>query len=129
MRRWIPTLAAVVCACLGLAAGQAAAVETKLNVTEDCSFALLPDDGVVLTTTFTVTNARHGRAASVRIVAGWNVGRRYFKAAAPTLVRVGPGRSARRVVKRALLDSPALWQTLRDADRFTCASTKAYTIG
>lgn len=129
MRRWTSTLAAVVCACCGLAAGQASAVETKLNVEEDCSFTLLPDDGVVLTTTFTVTNARHGRTASVRIVAGWNVGRLYLKAAAPTVVRVGPGRSARRVVKRTVLDAPALWRMLRDADRFSCASTKAYTIG
>lgn len=112
-----------------MAAGQASAVDTRLKVAEKCSFSLLPDDAVMLTTTFTVTNARHGRAASVRIVVGWNIGRLYFKAASPTVVRLGPGRSEQRVVKRTLLHAPAVWKSLSDDARFNCASKKTYTIG
>lgn len=112
-----------------MAAGQAAAADTRLKVAERCSFSLLPDNGVQLTTTFTITNARRGRSASVRIVAGWNVGRLYLKAASPTEVRLGPGRSTQRVVKRTLVHAPELWRRLRDDARFNCASTKTYTIG
>ena len=119
----------VVTVGLGLAVGHASAVDTRLNVAEKCSFSLLPDDGLMLTTTFTVTNARHGRPASVRIVAGWNIGGRYLKAGSPTNVRLGPGRSVQRVVKRTVLHAPALWKSLRDDARFNCASTKTYTIG
>ena len=129
MRRWTSTLVVVVSVGLWVAAGQASAVDTRLNVAEKCSFSLLPDDGIVLTTTFTVTNARHGRPASVRIVAGWSIGGRYVKAGSSTNVRLGPGRSAQRVVKRTMPHAPALWESLRDDARFNCASTKTYTIG
>ena len=129
MRRWTSTLAVVVTVGLGVAVGQASAVETRLNVQEKCTFILLPDDAVALSTTFTVKNARRGRSASVRIVAGWNIGRLYFKATSPTVVQLGPGRSVERVVKRTVLHAPALWQSLRDDARVNCASTKTYTIG
>lgn len=129
MRRWTSTLAVVVSVCLGLAVGQASSGETRLKVQEDCSFSLLPDDRVALKTTFTVTNARRGRAASVHIVAGWKVDRIYLKAESPTVVRLGPGRSVQRVVKRTLPHAPVLWKSLRDDARFDCASTKTYTIG
>jgi hypothetical protein len=129
MRRWTSTLVVVVSVCLGTAAGQASAVDTRLKVAEKCSFSLLPDDGVLLTTTFTVTNARRGRPASLRLVAGWNIDRLYLKAPTPTVLRLGPGGSVQRVVKRTLQHAPALWKSLRDDARFTCASTKTYTIG
>ncbi len=119
----------VVSVGLWVAAGQASAVDTRLNVAEKCSFSLLPDDGLMLTTTFTVRNARHGRPASVRIVAGWNIGGRHLKAGSQTNVRLGPGRSIQRVVKRTMLHAPALWKSVRDDARFNCASTKTYTIG
>jgi len=119
----------VVSVGLCVAVGQASAVDTRLNVAEKCSFSLLPADGIMLTTTFTVTNARRGRPASVRLVAGWNVDGRYLKAGTPTNIRLGPGRTAQRVVKRTLLHAPTLWKSLRDDAGFNCASTKTYTIG
>jgi hypothetical protein len=121
-------LVVVVCGCLGSAAGDASALKTRLKVHETCGYELLPDNGVVLTSTLTLTNARGGRAASVRYRAGWNVGQLYPKADAELIVRVAPGRSVRRSATRKLLNAPALWRALREAEEIVCASTKVYTI-
>ncbi len=128
MRRWTSALVVVLCACLGLAAAGASAGETRLNVQEKCSYTLRPDDEIVLRTAFTVTNARSGRPASVRIVAGWQVHGRYVKAQKPSIVQLGPGRVARRTVTRTMTDAPVLWKALQAGGRFKCSSTKTYTV-
>lgn len=121
-------IVAVACGWVGAAAGDASALKTRLNVHELCTYELLPDNGVVLTATLTLTNARGGRTASVRYRAGWNVGRLYPKADTQVVVRVQPGRSTRRSFSRKLLNAPTLWRELRESERVNCASTKVYTI-
>ena len=118
----------VVCGCLGTAAGDASALKTRLKVHETCGYTLLADNGVVLTSTLTLRNARGGRAASVRYRAGWNVGQLYPKADAELTVRVAPGRFVRRSATRRLHNAPGLWQALREAEKIVCASTRSYTI-
>jgi hypothetical protein len=127
VRRWLSILSVVVCGCLATAAGNASA-QTQLNLREECASKLLPNNGVALTTTFTMTNARRGRKATVRLRAGWNVGRLYPKAPTELVVRLGPGESARRTVTLTLASAPELWKLLQGKKRLNCASTKTYTI-
>ena len=118
----------VACGAFGPAAVAAPALKTQLKVHEECVFTLLPNDGIVLTTKLTLTNARGGRTVSVRYRAGWNVGQYYPKAPTELVVRLAPGQSARRSITRRMANAPVLWQALRDADDLNCASTKVYTI-
>lgn len=99
-----------------------------MSVQEKCSSKLLPDNGVVLTTKLTMSNARSGRTVTVRLRAGWNVRRLYPKAQTELVVRLSPGQSARRTVTRRFANVPELWKTLQDEKRVNCASTKTYTI-
>jgi hypothetical protein len=128
MRRRTLTLGVVFCACLGLLGGRAEAADTKLSMAEECSFKLLPKDGVALRTTFTVKNGGRKTAASIRFVAGWNIGRLYLKAESPTTLRLAPGRKAQRTVTRTLPHAPELSKALRKTGTFHCASIKTYTV-
>ena len=95
---------------------------------ERCSFTLLPNAAVLLTTKLTISNARGGRSASLRILPGWNVARLYPKAKTTLTLRLGPGRSVRRVVTRRIPGVPRLWAELQAAGRINCASTFTYRI-
>jgi hypothetical protein len=127
VRRCLSILLVVLFGCLATAAGNASA-QTQLNLREECASKLLPNNGVALTTTFTMTNARRGRKATVRLRAGWNVGRLYPKAPTELVVRLGPGQSARRTVTLTLASATELWKLLQAKKRLNCASTKTYTI-
>jgi hypothetical protein len=128
VRRWLSVLSVVGCGCVLTGAGLAAPPKTQLNVSEKCSSQLLPDNGVVLTTNLTLTNARRGRNVTVRILAGWNVEHLYPKARRALTVRLGPGETARRTVTLKLTSAPELWKALRASKKLSCASTKTYTI-
>jgi hypothetical protein len=97
-------------------------------VQERCSFRLLPNATVLLTTRLAISNARGGRFVSVRVVPGWNVGRRYPKAKTSLAFRLGPGRTVQRVATRRIPSVPGLWAELRAAGRVNCASTFSYRI-
>ena len=114
--------------CLALAAGPVSAVTTRVDVRERCSFRLLPDAAVLLTTRLTISNAPGGRPAVVRVLPGWNIARLYPKAKTALVVRLGPGRTTRRVVTRTIPNVPRLWQKLRSAGRINCASKFTYEI-
>jgi hypothetical protein len=128
VRRSLSILSVVLCGCLVPAAGHASAQKTRVSVQEKCASKLLPDNGVLLTTKLTMTNAGSGRAVTVRFRAGWNVGHLYPKAQTEVVVRLGSGQSARRTVTRSFANVPELWKTLLDEKRVNCASTKTYTI-
>jgi len=100
---------------------------TRVNVREDCSYKLLADRGVTLTTSLTLSNARGGRSTSVEVIAGWSIGRLYPKAETAVLVRLGPGQTVRRVVTRTITSAPKLWEQLR-AGGVKCASSYSYKI-
>ncbi len=74
------------------AASVSASAGWRVNVNEVCSSKLLPGAGVMLTTKLTFRNAKGGRSTSVRVIAGWNIGRLYPKAETALVVRLGPGR-------------------------------------
>ena len=101
---------------------------TLVNVREECSSQVLANDGVVLTTKLVMRNAGTGRAVTVRILAGWHVGGLYQKARTELVVRLGPGRTARRTVTLRLASAPELAKSLRAKKRLVCASAKTYTI-
>jgi hypothetical protein len=106
--------------------GQPAARSTHVRLDEDCTFRLLSGGDVVLTSTMIVRNARGGRAASVRLVPGWNVGRLYPKGQFPLFVPLSPGYTTRRTASRRFTDAPRLWEMLSAGAGLICAST--YTV-
>jgi hypothetical protein len=124
--RLLRVLVVLACASAALAVEPAATRNTKVQVSEDCSFRLLGGRGVALTTTMTVSNAGGGRSASVRLIPGWNVGRLYPKGEFPLFVRLNPGATVRRTMTRRVLDAPRLWEMLRVGAGLGCAST--YTV-
>lgn len=96
-----------------------------MNVHEACSYKLLPNAGVALTTRLTFRNAKGGRSTSVRVIPGWSIGRLYPKAETALLVRLRPGQVAQRVATRTIPRAPKLWQELK-AGGIKCASTYTY---
>lgn len=127
VRLLLSILVLVVVGSLASAAGSASAGDWRVNVREVCSFKLLPDAGVALTTKLTFRHARGGRSTSVRVIAGWNVGRLYPKAETALLVRLSSGQVARRVVTRRIPHVPVLWAKLK-AGGVNCASTYTYEV-
>lgn len=127
----VPRLPSIVALLLigSLAATGSVAAEgsTRVNVKEKCSYKLLADQGVVLTTTFVLSTARGGRPSSIRILPGWNIGRLYPKAETALRVRLRPGQTVRRAVARRIPRAPRLWQQLR-TDGVNCASTLSLEI-
>jgi len=127
MRRLLSILVVLLVGSLAPAAGSVSAGSTRVRVLEECSYKLLPGQGVVLTTTLTLSNARDGRSSSVQVLPGWNIGRLYPKAKTALLVRLGPGQTVRRVATRRIPSAPRLWEQLR-ADGVKCASSYSYKI-
>lgn len=128
MRLRLSIVLILVCSVLAPAASMAAPPKTQVSVREACASQVVEDGGVVLTTNLTMTNARSGRMVTVRVLAGWNVGRLYPKARSPLVVRLGPGETVKRTVTLRLASASELAKSLRAQKRLVCASTKTYTI-
>ena len=126
MRRLLGVLTILSFVCAVAVTEPAATRSTQVHVDEDCSFRLLPDRTVVLTTTMIIRNARGGRTASVRFIPGWNVGRTYPKGQFPFFVPLSAGYTARRTASRRFTDAPRLWEMLSSGAGVLCAST--YTV-
>ena len=125
-RKWTLILLAV--AGCGLASPvSVGAIETRLQLQENCAYRLLPNRAVLLTSNLKINYVSGTRVARVRVTAGWTFGPAHVRAPAISL-RLRPGEAVPRVVSRRIDRAPLLWSALYAKERLRCASRIAYEL-
>lgn len=121
MRRSIAILVLVTLASLTPVAHSARAAEADVILTERCSFRLLAERGIVLSTRLKLESVGD-LPARVKLIPGWNVARFYPKAEQKRVLRLEAGETRSFVVTRKLPHAPAIRAALEPPARLRCVS-------